>query len=254
MELGFVDFFDARPGKMFGFLRVAASRERLWFHISDGRMPVINNLQKVELVTPSVPLPHPVTGMSLMFSRGKNAGGPKAAPWCLKTMFDERTEEAKVTPSRTHAGMFDLPVDGPAEERGCGRNSEAIGGFDGISWWGYFQDFETGVVYRVRCSDGVNGGNGPYTIVVEQLRDVHYRSLQRRFDHAEQAGATEIRISRRERFLMQGFAHAALLESARNRSDGGQSKEGTEGGLVGHYHGIPVICDLTIDEFAQDIV
>jgi hypothetical protein len=44
---------------------------------------------------------------------------------------------------------------------------------------------------------------------------------------------------------MRRFTHYMWLESASGANDGQDSKEGLEGGLVGHCHGVPVICDLS---------
>jgi len=148
--------------------------------------------------------------------------------------------------SRRYANVFDLPIEGPENVRGCDASNEAIGGCYGVGWNEYFQDANTGEQYVVNCSDGVNGGKGAYSDKDEGVRQEYYQALCVRFREEAASGALEIRISRNERFVMQGFTHAALLESGHDQLDGKQSKEGLEGGLVGHFHGIPVICDLEL--------
>ncbi|MBI2642421.1 MAG: hypothetical protein HYW97_01060 [Candidatus Wildermuthbacteria bacterium] len=149
--------------------------------------------------------------------------------------------------SRRVAGIFDLPVEGPEEVGGVHRSNEAIGGSYGIGWWKYFKDAKTGEIYRVHCTDGVYGGNGPYTHADEKVRQDCYYALLERFRRSAREERSEIRISRNERVVMQGFTHAALLEE-RDGTNGKQSNDGLEGGLVGHFHGIPVICDLELQE------
>jgi hypothetical protein len=43
-----------------------------------------------------------------------------------------------------------------------GKSPDAIGGAYGIAWWEYFRESTSRRIYRVRCTDGVNGGRGPY--------------------------------------------------------------------------------------------
>ena len=153
-------------------------------------------------------------------------------------------------PSRSFAGLFDIPVEGPEEKRAWDHDPEAIGGAYGIQWFEYFKDAKTDEVYRVSCCDGVNGGLGAYSTKDEKARSTCYYALAERFQKSAQEGKTEILISRNERVVMQGHTHAFLLESEEEKGDGKQSKDGFEGGLVGHYHGIPVICDLQLQDLA----
>lgn len=158
------------------------------------------------------------------------------------------TATAQSIPSRRVAGIFDLPVSGPKEVWGVDHSPDAIGGSYGVGWWEYFEDAKTSETYRVRCTDGVNGGNSAYTEKDEKVRQACYYGLVKRFRVAAKDREFEIRISRNERSVMQGFTHAALLEEKDGMNNGKQSNEGLEGGLVGHFHGIPVICDLEIED------
>lgn len=151
----------------------------------------------------------------------------------------------KEVPSRHRADVFDLRVEGPKETHGVGFGNEYIGGCSGIGWWEYFRDMKTGEVYKVHCSDGVNGGNDSYTD-----KDMMYR--RRCFDaivartHAEtKTGQTVIYVSKNEWIIMDNHAHYSWLESAEGKRDGEQSKENAlEGGFIGMCRGIPVVCDL----------
>lgn len=49
---------------------------------------------------------------------------------------------------------------------------DAIGGFYGIAWWAVFKD-EDGNVYKVRCTDGVNGGRGPFQEDLKEEEPTH---------------------------------------------------------------------------------
>jgi len=73
------------------------------------------------------------------------------------------TEEAvNRLPWRTWANRGDERVDAPPCNRGCDPSPDAIGGYYGMSWTEVFKDQQSGELYRVECSDGVNGGKGAY--------------------------------------------------------------------------------------------
>ncbi len=156
---------------------------------------------------------------------------------------------APEVPFRNLAGLFDLPIEGPSEIGQGAHSPEAIGGSYSMEWSQYYKDAKTGETYRVRCSDGVYGGHGAYSSKDEKIRQDCYYALVERFTKSAEEGKTEILISKNERAVMQGHTHAFLLEEA-DGTYGKQSNEGLEGGLVGHFHGIPVICDLQL----QDLV
>jgi len=151
-------------------------------------------------------------------------------------------------PLRRWAGVFDFPVEGENTTHGVDPSSDAIEGYYGLGWHEYFRDARTGEVYRVRCSDGVNGGKGAYSDDDARWRNAIYNAIVARCHEAARDGATEIRISRNERAVMQGFTHAVWLESSERAADGKQSNDGLEGGLVGHCLGVPVVCDLDLKD------
>ena len=151
-------------------------------------------------------------------------------------------------PCRSLAGLFDIQIEGQKNTTGDHYSSEAIGGAYGIAWSEYFKDSVTGEIYQVRCSDGVYGGSGAYSAQDEAKRSACYYALAERFQQAEKDGKTEIRISRNERVVMDSQTHAYLLETEEGWGDGKQSKDGFDGGLVGHFHGIPVICDIELQD------
>jgi len=99
MESGYVKFFDAREGKLFGFLVDELGNE-LFFHYSDGRSVRVweshfGDVKFVDLVESTTPLRFPKKGDRLAFDRGRNAKGPKARPWCFKREYDNALDEAK---------------------------------------------------------------------------------------------------------------------------------------------------------------
>lgn len=159
-----------------------------------------------------------------------------------------------VIPNRTFAGLFDLSTDGPTNDHGVCPGSEYIGGYGGVGWYQYYTDAKTGEVYSVRCTDGVNGGRGPRSDANEEWLTRCYYEVISRCHREAKLGKTEIRISRNERAVMHGMTHDRWLASAPGLMDGVQSKEGLDGGFVGHSHGVPVICDLEKeDEFPPRI-
>ena len=147
-------------------------------------------------------------------------------------------------PGREYAGIFDQPVTGDSETRGWSPNPDAITGYNGISWWSHFKDSQTGEVYRVHCTDGANGGYGPYAPEDEQYHHDCYCAIVERCHQQAAVGVREIRISRNERSLMQSFVHHRWLESAKGKCDGERSEKSLEGGLVGQVWGIPLYCDV----------
>lgn len=148
---------------------------------------------------------------------------------------------------RRFADIFDLRADGDPNKRGDDFDPEAIGGCYGMAWDEYFTDQKTGEVYAVRCSDGVNGGNGTYRDSDEERRHAIYADIVERCKAGHVAGVENVRISKNERRVLQGFTHAVVLM----KQDGGwgeQSSDGIDGGLMGYHRGIPVICDPTMPD------
>lgn len=147
-------------------------------------------------------------------------------------------------PTRSYAHPLDIPLERESEPRGHDPSPDAIGGYYGIRWEEFFQDRNSGQVYKVSCTDGVNGGKGAYLPRDEAWRLKCFDTIQKNCRDEIKAGSEEIRISRNERVVMQGFIHRFWLESAEGKGDGKQSDQGLEGGLVGYCLGVPVICDL----------
>lgn len=102
METGYVKFFDTREGKLFGFL-VDEMGDELFFHYSNGRAVQIStptygpmkDEKIVDLVDPKSPLRYPKKGDQLMYIRGRNTKGPKAASWCFKSEYDDKLDKSK---------------------------------------------------------------------------------------------------------------------------------------------------------------
>lgn len=243
------------PDKGFGFLLILGQAD-LFFHIGDRMIhryePSGSGEPKcLGSAKPSKPgeyrNPKREGGEWVRFGRWESRDGrPKAIEWDFAEEYDKaKTASEKMaadkkmsrSSSRTYANLFDLPIQGP-DEHGGGETS--------MWWMSYFKDSTTGEIYKVRCSDGVNGGRSAYSREDEIYRDKCHDAILNRFKTAGQNGDSEIRISRNERMLMAGWNHRKLLESAEGLHDGKDSEDGLEGGLVGHYHGIPVICDLEL--------
>jgi hypothetical protein len=242
------------PDKGFGFLLIPDQAD-LFFHIGDRLICRYepSDCGEPNCVGTGKPSklgeyrnPKREGGEWVRFGRWESRDGrPKAIEWDFVEEYDKaKTASEKLAaakkmsraPSRTYANLFDLPIVGP-DEHGGGETS--------MWWMSYFKDSATGEIYKVRCWDGENGGRGAYSEKDEAFRQKYYYWLLDRFKDAAKTSVSEIRISRNERALMQGFTHAALLESA-DGANGKQSNDGLEGGLVGHFHGIPVICDLEL--------
>ncbi len=67
-------------------------------------------------------------------------------------------------PSRNRAHPLDRPYDmGRTPAHGVGQDPDAIDGYRGIGWYQHFKDRNTGQIYAVHCSDGVDGGNNTHT-------------------------------------------------------------------------------------------
>ena len=65
--------------------------------------------------------------------------------------------------NRRYAHPFDRPVKSDSATHGVSPSPDAIGGYYGIGWYQTFRDHLTGELYRVHCSDGVNGGKSAHT-------------------------------------------------------------------------------------------
>lgn len=143
---------------------------------------------------------------------------------------------------RSYAHPFDRPVQGDADQHGVGRNSDAIGGYNGMGWYSYFRDHRTGEIFRVHCSDGVYGGKDAYPDSILPWMEERRNAIARRTIAEAKAGATEIRISTPEWNLMLGRVHDGWLDlqPGQKYADGNRS---LDEGVVGFCHGVPVIVD-----------
>jgi len=150
--------------------------------------------------------------------------------------------------SRPYAGVFDLRVNGLVQHNSGPYDPDYIGGSSGINWWEYFEDAETGEIYKVYCCDGVNYSKDALSPDdTEWLHECYDAIVARCAAQARTQGPTDqspMYVSRNERAIMQSFSHTKWLASLDDKCDGKQSNEGLEGGFVGYCRGIPVICDL----------
>ena len=250
MERGTVKFFNEKPNKLYGFIIPDnLDGKEIFFHLNNGKL-----VEPARLVTPQIVdgTPRmPKKNERVIFERRATAQGPKAVWWVFEVDYKNAYRGKASAPaqtkellSRRYAGVFDLPVEGPTEERSAGPfSSEYIGGAAGIGWSEYFQDSETGVTYKVRCSDGVYGGKASRSDGDLKWLDACYHAIIARCFAEVEAGHLSILISLNERRLMQGFAHVVWLESSPGAADGKQSSEGLSGGPVGHCRGVPIHCD-----------
>jgi hypothetical protein len=152
-------------------------------------------------------------------------------------------------PSRRYAGIFDIPADtGDMSTYGVRPSNDAIGGCYGIRWYQYYQDAQTGEIYRVHCHDGEYGGKLAYNDEDETYRLKCYRAIVNWCHKLVQDGESEIRMSRNEVAVMQNMTHNEWLETEPGKRDGKYSRNDLSGGLVGYCRGIPIICDLTLED------
>lgn len=144
---------------------------------------------------------------------------------------------------RRFAGLFDEPINS-SKPRGCNPSSDAIGGYYSICWYENFRDSETGEIYKVYTSDGVDGGKGTYSPDDERLRSRYYSAVVQRTHYEIRNGARDVRISRNEWIIMMNHTHRFWLESAEGAHDGKQADNNIKEGLIGYCWGVPVIVDL----------
>jgi hypothetical protein len=145
--------------------------------------------------------------------------------------------EAEAAPRRSFAGVFDLRLKGPTKTYGTNYSPEYIGGCGGIYWFEYYRDDETGEVYEVYCSDGVNGGNNAHTVADGCWLNQCYRAIVERCLAESETGQTVIWLSWHERVIMERFTHYGWLDG------GKQSCEPLESRFIGMCRGIPVVWD-----------
>jgi hypothetical protein len=143
---------------------------------------------------------------------------------------------------RTYAGRLDKRVDGPDNSvHGHHLSPEAIGGYYGIGWYEYFEDRETGEIYRVHCYDGVYRSKSSYTDEDEIWRENQYELIVARTKLEAVRGAKRIYLSTNEWILMQGFTHAYWLDPKDGEEFARQTDNSIEQGRIGYVKGVPVI-------------
>lgn len=147
--------------------------------------------------------------------------------------------------SRSYAHPFDRPVDGPPDQYGISPSPDAIGGYYGMGWYSYFLDHQTGERFRVRCSDGVNGGKDAYPDSVSQWMEEQYSTIKSRTIDEVEAGATEVRISTPEWNIMLTRIHVGWLDGQDNSKDRGHRL--LDEGQIGTCRGVSVIVDSKME-------
>ena len=148
----------------------------------------------------------------------------------------------KDIPSRSYAHPLDKPVKGEAAAHGVGASPDAIGGYSGMGWYEYFEDRKIGEVYKVHCSDGVNGGKAAYSDEDLRWRQLCYDEI-RKETHQRAPRVGRIYLSTDEWKLMQGFTHACWLDPKDGEDYAEQADNSIEEGLIGHIKGVPVVID-----------
>jgi hypothetical protein len=157
--------------------------------------------------------------------------------------------------TRQFAHPFDRPVKTPNdnETHGVGRNSDAIGGYNGIGWYETFRDRKSGELYRVRCSDGVNGGKSAHTDEdcgwIERCR----REIIKRTKHEAESGVNSISISSEEWAVMLNFTFTLWLDNVQGQKSStvGDLNCHLDDGQIGTINGVPVIVVPSLEDGLQ---
>lgn len=134
---------------------------------------------------------------------------------------------------RMWAHPFDRPIKLDEDKTwGVGPNPDAVTGYDGIGWHSHFVDHESGEVYQVACSDGVNGGKGAHRPEHERWMEAARQVLWEGAKVVLDNGGSEYRISAREWNLLSNYIMPWL-----------DAPTGATTGVVGTSHGLPVVVD-----------
>ncbi len=151
---------------------------------------------------------------------------------------------------RTYAHPFDRPMKTDDDKtHGVGRNSEAIGGYTGIGWYETFRDYMTGELFRVHCTDGVNGGKSAHTDGklgwMVSCRD----EIIKRTKHEAESGVDQIRISSPEWAVMLKFTFFLWLDTVEGQEfkTVGDSNCHIDYGQIGTINGVPVVVDPELE-------
>ncbi len=146
---------------------------------------------------------------------------------------------------RGRAGLTDRPIDHKSEHHGVGRGSEYIGGYSGIGWYEVYRDRNTGVLYKVHCFDGVNGGNSAHSREVEEHIEQLYAQIKERTKAAAADAAAAIVLSTGEWHIMLKRTFAYWLDNmpGEQYKTTGDGNRHLDEGQIGTINGIPVIVD-----------
>ena len=157
--------------------------------------------------------------------------------------------------TRQFAHPFDRPIRiaNDNETHGVGRNSDAVGGYNRIGWYETFQDRKTGELYRVHCSDGINGVNGGKSAhedcdlgwMESRQRDIIYRTTQTAKQSHE-----PIQMSSAEWALMLNRIFVGWLDNIPNEKfrTVGDSNRHLDNGQIGTINGVPVIVIPSLED------
>lgn len=154
---------------------------------------------------------------------------------------------AQRVPQRCYAHPFDRPfrMGSDNQTHGVGRDSDAIDGYTGIGWYEGFRDHQTGELFCVHCSDGVNGGKDAHTDKnlgwMEQCRV----SIIERTKREAQSGVNPIHISSNEWAVMLNFTFAMWLDALEGQQyvTVGDACRHLDSGQIGTINSVPVIVD-----------
>ncbi len=147
-------------------------------------------------------------------------------------------------PSCRFAHPFDrrVKVDGDEQTHGVDASPDAIGGHYGMGWYEAFRCHKTGQIYKVHCSDGVNGGksahNGRDLKWLEVMRDrIISRTRNQRIG--------PIKISVHEWAIMLHFSFSSWLDllPGEEFKTVGDSNRHLDEGLIGTINGVDVVVD-----------
>lgn len=150
----------------------------------------------------------------------------------------------RTLPSRQFAHPFDRPVkvEGDEQTHGVDPSSEAIGGFYGIGWYEAFKDHQTGQLYIVHCSDGVNRGKSAHS-----QRDMEWMEAMRKriVAHTTNQRIGPIKISTHEWAIMLHFSFSGWLDSlpGEELKIVGDPNRHLDEGQIGTINGLAVVVD-----------
>ena len=154
--------------------------------------------------------------------------------------------DPRTLPFRRYAHPFDRPVKIQSKTRGVDPGSEYIGGYGGIGWDEAFLCHKSGKIYRVSCSDGVNGGKSSHSD-----RDLAWMETMRKRIVARTKAARRgpIKLAKDEWAIMLHFVFNGwldLLPGEEFKTTGDDNRHLSEG-QIGTIGGIAVIIDPNLE-------